>query len=465
MASNAAVMADPPMVTATIVEDDAKLSSLPAVATATADSTILGLAGGATRMTLSKQPPHILTKQDFKKLKQEGFPTGMSSLCVFSNGLCLVLLSSSLDDESFLTHTRTHTDTHSFTRSIKRWIGALFLIQTTNQGLSKSMAVNNIALPLRIWVIDNSGSMSKPDGHRLVDVLKRKNAKLVSCTRWAEIQQTVNCHSELAASLRAPTIFRLLNNPRSDAWAQQFTIAEDVTGNLAAEVENARSIMGGCQPGGVTPLTKHVNEIRDNVLEIRDDLVATGGRVAVILATDGIPTNRRGYKSDRTRAEFVEALRSLEGLPVWLIIRLCTDDEDVVNFYNDLDQQLELSLEVLDDFVQEAWEIYRHNKWLNYALPLHRCREMGCHNRLFDFLDERSLTLDELRDFLCFLFGDEAFSSAPHPHTDWKGFAQHVDRVVRNEQEQWNPVKQKVMPWINMKKLNKMYGGGKCTIM
>ena len=116
-------------------------------------------------------------------------------------------------------------------------------------------------------------------------------------------------------------------------------------------------------------------------------------------------------------------------------------------------------------FVQEAWEIYRHNKWLNYALPLHRCREMGCHNRLFDFLDERSLTLDELRDFLCFLFGDEAFSSAPHPHTDWKGFAQHVDRVVRNEQEQWNPVKQKVMPWINMKKLNKMYGGGKCTIM
>ena len=96
-----------------------------------------------------------------------------------------------------------------------------------------------------------------------------------------------------------------------------------------------------------------------------------GTKVAVILATDGFSTC-----NESTKRYLVNALKSLEGLPVWLIIRLCTNEEDVVEFYNSLDSQLESSLEVLDEFMEETKEVYEHNKWLNYALPLHRCREM-----------------------------------------------------------------------------------------
>ena len=88
----------------------------------------------------------------------------------------------------------------------------------------------------------------------------------------------------------------------------------------------------------------------------------------------------------------------------------------MVEFYNDLDTQLELSLEVLDDFLQEANEVNEHNPWLNYALPLHRLRELGYQHRSFDMLDERKFTLGELRDFCGLLFGNgSASDELPDP--------------------------------------------------
>ena len=145
-----------------------------------------------------------------------------------------------------------------------------------------------------------------------------------------------------------------------------------------------------------------------------------GCRVAVILATDGLPTDERGYGGPAIQQQFVEALRGLEGLPVWVVVRLCTDESEVAKFYNSLDGQLELSLEVLDDFLEESKEVHEHNPWLNYALPLHRLREMGYHDRVFDLLDERRLTTEELRDFCSVLLIDNGTSAElPDPSGDW----------------------------------------------
>lgn len=174
------------------------------------------------------------------------------------------------------------------------------------------------------------------------------------------------------------------------------------------------------QPSGVTPLIEHVLEIQHSVGEIAPKLRADGCRVVIVLATDGLPTDDRGYGGKDIQEQFVQALRGLEGLPVWLVIRLCTDEEAVVNFYNDLDTQLELSLEVLDDFLEEANEVYGHNPWLNYALPLHRLREMGYQHRSFDMLDERAFTLGELREFCGLLLGNgNVTDELPDPAADW----------------------------------------------
>lgn len=184
----------------------------------------------------------------------------------------------------------------------------------------------------------------------------------------------------------------------------------------------------------------------------------------MILATDGLPTDDQGFGGDEITMEFIQALRSLEGLPIWLVIRLCTDEDNVTNFYNQLDGMLELSLEVLDDFVGECEEVRRQNPWLNYALPMHRCRELGYHDRLFDLIDERPLTKGELRDFCVLLFGTE-YSAVPDPVIDWKGFLSYVEDCLTREKVQWNPLSKKKKPWVSIKKLNRVYGGGACSVM
>lgn len=145
------------------------------------------------------------------------------------------------------------------------------------------------------------------------------------------------------------------------------------------------------------------------------------------------------------------------------MVRLCTDEDEVTDFYNKLDGKLELSLEVLDDFMGEAKEVTKKNPWLNYAIPMHRCRELGYHDRLFDLIDERSLTKGELRDFCVLLFGSQ-YEEIPDPLSAWKDFISFVEDRLRREKDQWNPMTKKLMPWINVKKLKKIYSGSACVI-
>lgn len=182
------------------------------------------------------------------------------------------------------------------------------------------------------------------------------------------------------------------------------------------------------------------------------------------MATDGLPTDEQGYGGDDITMEFIRALRGLEGLPIWLVIRLCTDEENVTSFYNQLDGMLELSLEVLDDFLGECKEVQKQNPWLNYALPMHRCRELGYHDRLFDLIDERPLTKGELRDFCVLLFGTD-YRTIPDPVVDWKGFLKYVKAHLSQEMPQWNPLTKKTKPWVSINRLNRIYGGGACSVM
>ena len=50
-----------------------------------------------------------------------------------------------------------------------------------------------------------------------------------------------------------------------------------------------------------------------------------------------------------------------------------------------------------------AWvlQVTAVNPWLNYSMPFHRVREWGLHKRVFDLLDERSLSVGEVRETSC----------------------------------------------------------------
>ena len=333
--------------------------------------------------------------------------------------------------------------------------------QGYTDGLSEALCENCNTFPLRIFIVDNSGSMNFPDGNRLVATANSAQVKSVGCTRWREIQETIDYHAEMAALLRAPTIFRLLNDPI--IVPKEFSIGVNSDSSIAEDLRIAKNTMQKATPTGVTPLLEHLRAVKTEVDGFSPTLRAEGKRIAIILATDGLPSDARGASGTNVLNDFTNALRDLEGLPIWLVIRLCTDDEKVVEFYNNLDSQLELSIEVIDNFLSEAKEMYTMNPWMNYSLPIHRMRELGFQHRIFDLLDERKLSISELREYCILLFGAGKLDGLPEPEVDFKGFLHAIDRILRTENDHWHPVKMKSKPLLSLSKLRKVYGDGKAT--
>lgn len=309
---------------------------------------------------------------------------------------------------------------------------------------------------LRIWILDNSGSMNEADGRQLVATKKRTDVQWVKCTRFAELQECVYYHAQLNALLEAPTKFILLNPP-SNGLSQYFGVGEMDLERIEEDLISLQKTLMNVCPRGVTPLTTHLRNIFHTIQGMEDSLRREGKMISIVLATDGLPSDESGSTTQFVRVEFERALRQLQQLPVWIVVRLCTNDESILAYYENLDSQLELSLEVLDDFEGEAKEVHRFNPWLTYSLVLHRCREMGFLNRLMDLLDERPFTMDEMISFMrLLLIGTEM--TFPDPHADWADFMTCLRILCGSEEKQYNPMKRKSMPWIDFQELERIYG-------
>lgn len=55
------------------------------------------------------------------------------------------------------------------------------------------------------------------------------------------------------------------------------------------------------------------------------------------------------------------------------MLRLCTNERKVIDYWNNIDKELELELDVLDDVAGDASEVKSFNPWITYGEPLHRC--------------------------------------------------------------------------------------------
>mmetsp|Transcript_4167 Transcript_4167/g.6137 ORF Transcript_4167/g.6137 Transcript_4167/m.6137 type:complete len:370 (-) Transcript_4167:259-1368(-) len=251
---------------------------------------------------------------------------------------------------------------------------------------------------------------------------------------------------------------QLFNDPGKSIGPQFFSVAQHGIDGITEELTVLRGIADNLEPSGPTFMAHQLTLLRQYLEDIAPLLRERNQNVTVLLATQGSPTDKDGKQSPETLAQFIAMLKSLESLPVWIVFRLCTDDERAFSFYNAIDSQINLPYDVLDDFFGESLEVYLHNPWLTYALPLHRFREMGFRNAALDVIDERALNTSEIRDLCNLLFSTD--NELPDPCTDWQGFFNIISMLQEKEKKQWNPVKKVHSFWIDLESLNKLYSGG-----
>ena len=128
---------------------------------------------------------------------------------------------------------------------------------------------------------------------------------------------------------------------------------EDLRGRL-------KSVAAGLDRGAC-PLRPCLQDLRRGVAKEAEALRARGRHVTVVVGTQGRPTNRFGEAGSEARREFTRELAAWSKLPVKIIVRLCTDTEEVRDMFNTLDK-IGGSLDVLDDFWGEvsraSWSLY-----------------------------------------------------------------------------------------------------------
>jgi hypothetical protein len=188
-------------------------------------------------------------------------------------------------------------------------------------------------------------------------------------------------------------------------------------GDALAQERAMRATLSRLQPSGSTPLAERLDNIRVRLLRESDGLAQRGQKVMLTIATDGIPNSRPAL---------VQSMRRLmHELPVRITIRLCTNEADVVDFYNDLDRDVEMPLDIIDDFHGEAIEVGRYNPWVVYTPTMHIIREAGTFTGILDYLDERRLTPMEVAFLSSLLMQVEGQPAYPRDAEEFLSAIEH----------------------------------------
>ena len=239
---------------------------------------------------------------------------------------------------------------------------------------------------MRYFIVDDSGSMVTEDGHKQIG--SKEHPKIISCSRWDELGERIRFHAGLAEALGQPTEFRLLNGS-----------APRILGRKSDKGSNYEALMKDLKrsPSGGTPLCRHIKEVTRLIRLREQELLSTGQKAVLVICTDG----------ESSDGDLIEAIKPLTQLPCMIVVVLCTDEERISNYWNNIEEQIEIDLDVLDDLASEAIEVHSVNPWLTYAEPLHRMREWGVHMKEMDFIDERALTRSQVHRFCSAIYGRE----------------------------------------------------------
>mmetsp|Transcript_137972 Transcript_137972/g.349565 ORF Transcript_137972/g.349565 Transcript_137972/m.349565 type:complete len:399 (+) Transcript_137972:66-1262(+) len=324
------------------------------------------------------------------------------------------------------------------------------------RGLAGVVAQDDKRIGLRVYLLDNSGSTSQPDGS-VVQQGADGRLRQRPCTRWEEICAFAEDHARWNLKVGTPCEFILLNSMGRTSGSPMVEGRDCIHidrshGPETSQLQELRELLMNNGPRGVTPISERLEDIRRRIQADFSALAQARQMIFLTIVTDGLPTSpSSGQSGPADRKVMIEMMRSLcASLPVQLVIRLCTDEEQTIDFYNNIDEELELPLDILDDISGEAREVAKHgNDWFAYTPVLHRIREAGTLSKMLDAIDERPLSVLEVQQFAELLCG----SQRPLAGLGKRQFVNEIQEIVAQTPLVYDARRQEMRPIVDIPKL------------
>lgn len=243
-----------------------------------------------------------------------------------------------------------------------------------------------------MYVIDNSVSMNTYDGKIFLEDKTGKITKLQGVSRWNEARyKTMKC-AQYNIDRGMKSGYYLLNpkNIYASKWEEDIDCIhiDPEKDNMADKLDILeKRILDSSNIRGNTPLGKITQHFKNSLHTFINSENYQHIPVCLNFITDGMPNSSSSFESQ---------LRYLsKNYNIFLVINLCTEDDSIVEYYNDLDKKLgtELSgVDVIDDLESEQLEVIKAgNTFVTYSNAIHICRMAGCYSVVSDLLDEEKL--------------------------------------------------------------------------
>lgn len=338
-----------------------------------------------------------------------------------------------MDNQQIISYSQNlpETPNYFFDESIRDRESLIDFLKENNwpTGLINFFISSANKVAIRYFIYDDSGSMTSFDATRFV------NGISIPSTRWDELKDVMKFHIKIANRGLINTKMFFLND---DA------IHVGITKCNEESLVSKLNVM----KGGMTPLCRTIRNIIEEVSPHFDRIRQSEKEIELVICTDGVSSD--GYVG--------EELFKLRNLPIRIVLRLCTNEQKIVDYWNEIDKTFDLKLDIIDDYISEARQIQDLNPRFCYGYPLHQLREYGFSDPLIDHIDEMRLNDDQLETLRYMILGRDEDTgtncSVTHKHRLW---IESKNSQIRLEDVKVTPIPIASLVEVNLEPVHNEY--------
>ena len=352
--------------------------------------------------------------------------------------------SNNLDSSSTNINVSNHVNTNNTGRTTTNIVD--FKHKTNDK--KKEIIIDKSQLVVNI--IDNSCSMNEPDGKFALHDKNNRNFKMVKgISRWEEASKKICEIAQYNINRNISALYYLMNPLYNNRWkeGEDFVVIDPSKNDYETQLRILKNkMLDKHNIRGSTPLHKITKYIKTSLSSFISDTNIKTYPVCLNIITDGEPNDKRQFENE---------LRYIaNNYNIFLVINLCTDNDNTIDYYNDLDTKIgsELGgLDVVDDIEGEQKEIIKAgNTFITYSYDIHVCRMAGCNSVVSDLLDEYILSVFHSNKLVKELLGSP--NDLPH----WTDRENYIKKVKEYNKKVYNLYYKKETDLINVNKLNNM---------